>query len=465
MSDLSNIFTGGCKVVISPDKMRAWISLTKPPRGVQYTAQAVAEWLPQNGVLFGAREEMIRAAVSSGRYDDLLEVAGGKAPVPACGGDYTLLVEKKPFTGLRAGGDGSLIYDDLSFLQEAEAGQALAEIMPTTPGEDGMTVTGEAVPPREGSPGRQLTGTGYTVSRDGKFYTAPTLSHVNIVNDQLVVTPLAKLEALSAEDGPFSFDGNVLVLGNVTQGAAITATGSVFVVGWAVSASVQAGNNVLLCTGMRSQGGFGTVEAKGHVWGLFFDSTNIKAGGDICANHLLGCEAEIGGRANILGGRGLVAGTHLYAQGGVVASQLGDGRGETVISAGVSKEFIDRYNSITARGDRLGIDIRSLQQSISTHERVNKMKPDKGKNDPAYREMVKKRDQSLSVATILDSERLRMKRTLDQSSNVSIIARDVANAGVVIVIDNRSLKLSAPRPRTKFRRDQEEIEAVSAQSR
>lgn len=465
MSDLSNIFTNGCKVVVSPDKMRAWISLVKPAKGVQYTAQAVAEWLPENGVVYGADDGMIRKALASGEYDELLEVARGKAPVAANGGDYTLLVEKKPFTGLKASGDGALIYDDLSFLQEAEAGQRLAEVIPPTPAEDGMTVTGASVPAREGTPGRELTGSGFAVSEDGRYYTAPVLSHVSFVNDQLMVTPLAKLAGLSAEDGPFTFDGNVLVEGDVTQGASIDATGSVFVAGRAVSCTIKSGNNVLLCGGMRDQGGFGTVTAKGTVWGLFFDSANITTKGDIYANHLVGCEVHVNGRASILGGRALVGSTNLYAQNGVVAGTLGDGRGETVVAAGMDKELIDRYNAVVTRTDRLGVDIQSIQQNITTHERVNRMKPDKGKGDAAYREMVQKRDQSLSVYNILTAERTRLKRTIDQFSVVSIIAREVANAGVTIVIDTRSMKITSAMPRTKFRRNQETIEAVSSQSR
>ncbi len=465
MSDLSSTFAAGCKVVISPDKMRAWISLVKPARGVQYTLEAVKEWLPQNKVVFGADDAMIRKALASGVYEDMLEVARGKQPVAPSGGDYKLLVENKPFTGLRAAGDGALMYDDLSFLQEVKAGQVLAEIIPAVEAENGMTVTGDEVPPRGGTPGRQLTGSGFEMAEGGRKAVAPGLSHVSIVNNQLIVTPLHKRGGLSAEDGELVFDGNVLLTGDVLENARINATGSVYVVGRTVSAQIKAGNNVLLSGGMRSQGSFGSIEAKGHVWGLFFESANINAGGDICAGHLVGCEVHVAGRANILGGRAMVAGTNLYAQNGVVAGKLGDGRSETVVSVGLEKDFLDRYNNITTRLDRLTIDIQSVQQNITAHERVNSRRPDKGKSDEAYKEMVSKRDQALGVLNILNTERGRMKRTLDQASSVSVIVRETTAPGTLIIIDTRSLKVMTPLSRTKFRRSNEIVEAVTTKDR
>lgn len=462
MSDLSKVFTEGCKVVISPDKMRAWITLVRP-RGSAYTAAAVTEWLPQNGVVYGADAQLIRNAVSSGRYDELLEVARGKTPVSATGADYTLQIDKKPFTGLNGGSDGSLFYDDLSFLQEVQAGQTLAEIVPAVPAEDGMTVTGEVVAAREGSAGRTLEGSGFEVSQDGKRVVSPQLAHVNIVNNQLVVTPVKKLNGAGENDGDINFDGNILIEGDVTQNSSITATGSVFITGRAVSCSINAGNNVLISRGFRGDSGFGKIQAKGNVWGLFFESCNITAGGDICANHLTGCEVTAGGRAAILGGRGAIISCTLNVTNGVVAAILGDPSGAScAVSCGLAREIIDKYAELGKRIDRLGVDIQAAQQNITAFERLNRMKPDKGKSDPQYKEMVQKRDQGLSVLKILNDERTRARRVVEQASAISIIARETAYPGVTVSIDTRSFNVLKPLKRVRFRRAGEEIEYTTS---
>lgn len=456
MSDLSNVFREGCKVVISPDKMRAWITLVPPAAGVRYTAAAIAEWLPQKGVMFGASEEMIRAAVESGRYDDLLEVARGRQPVDGVGGSYTLKIDKRPFTGLRGNSDGSLLYDDLSFLQEVPAGQVLADVVLPVEAKPGTTVTGETVPPRQSSPGQVLQGSGFQLSGDGLHYVAPGLSHVGMVGEQLVVTPLTKLPALSAEAGEVHIEGNLLVEGDVTAGVAVKASGSVFVAGRAVSASFEAGNNVLLCQGLRSEAGFGTVKAGGSVWGQFFESANITAGADVCANHLAGCEVNAGGRAIIVGGRGSITRTTLVAKGGVVAGSLGEG---AVINCGLDKDVMDRYEAMAKREERLAVDLQTLQQHITAHERVNRAKADKGRCDAAYKEMVQKLNQQLSVLKILEGERSRLKRTIDQASAVAVVVRDTAMPGVSITIDSRTLTLQNTLRRTRFRRAGDMIEA------
>lgn len=462
MNDLSKIFREGSKVVISPDKMRAWVRLPKPAPGVRYTPEAITQWLPQNGVVYGADPELIRKAAASGEYDELLEVARGKAPVAASGGDYTLKIEKKPFTGLNSSSDGSLVYDDFSFLQEVPAGQVLAEITPPAPAEDGMTVTGEAVPPREGATGRMLEGSGFQVTDNGRCYRAPTLSHVSIVADKLVVTPLSKVDTIPVDDGmEYEFEGNVVVEGDVPAGARFSASGSVFVKGRCVACSIKAGNNVLLSGGMFSGGEYGRVEAGGNVWGLFFESCTILAGGDICSNYLNGCEAEAGGRANILGGRAAIESSTLTATNGVVTGTIGSPNGsEAMVRCGADQELLDRYNSMGAKIDRLNTDIQALQQNITAHERVNRMKPDKGKGDAAYKEMVARRDQSLSVQGILTAERTRTKRAIDQFSTVSIIARRAVLPGAVIYIDTRRYNVDMNLSGTKFRRNGEVIELL-----
>ncbi len=466
MSVLTDVFRDGAKVVISPDKMRAWVWLPPPAKGVRYTEEAIAQWLPQNGVVFGANVQMIRGAVESKKYNDLLEVARGVMPTPAIKKNYDLKVEKKLFLGLSATRDGSLMYDNLHFLQEVHPGQVLAEIIPETPAQNGMTVTGEPILPGAAKPGRTLEGSGFVISPDGLKAVAPVLSHVGFVNDAMVVTPVKKIEDLLGNDPPCEFDGNVVVEGDLGQGAKINAGGSIYVLGNASSATLTAKNNILLSKGMRADGAFGQIEAGGNVWGLFFESCNIKAEGDICANHVGGCEINVNGRASILGGRGYIAYTNLYARMGVVAVQLGGAEGDTsLISAGMTSELIERFAGVEKSIERLNTDIQALQQNIVAHERVNRMRADKGRNNPTYQEMLKRREQSLGVYKILSEEYTKVKRSIEKYSNVSIIARNFAMKGITVGIDTRTRRITTTRERTKFYREGEYIESQATGTR
>lgn len=447
------------KVVISPDEMRAWVKLPQPPKGVKYTVEAIMEWLPRNGVVFGADEGLINEAIYSKKYDDLLEVARGLAPQAGTAGKWNLRVEKRAFTGLKGSSDGSLFYDDLSFLQEVQPGQVLAELTSATKASPGRTVKGEEVQAKDGAEDTPLTGSGFEVSPDGTQYISPCLGHISFVGEQLIVTPLLKLEGLCEEDGPVEFDGNVLVEGDVLPGSSITATGSVFVAGRAAGATIDAGRNVLLCSGMRSQGAFGTIKAKENVWGLSFEAVDINAGGDVQSNLLAGCEVIAGGRASILGGRASITSSNVFAKNGVVAGQLGSTQKERMtIAVGMDASQIDHFDNLEAKIAKLGVDIQALQQSINAMERINRMKPDKGRNEPKYKELVQKRDQSLSVLNILDKERTRNKRIMESFSNVSVVVRGTAYPGVTVVIDTRELTLKIPFTKVKFRRSGEMID-------
>lgn len=464
--DLNAVFQEDAKVVISPDKMRAWVMLPPPPAGITYTAEAIAQWLPEHDVVFGVDAALVKKAATSGRYHELIEVAHGKEPVAATGESYTLRIDKKPFTGLRGNSDGSLFYDDLSFLQVAEENQILAEVEPAFPGIAGTGVTGEDVAPKPAEKSSVLEGSGFIVTDDGRYYRSPVVSHISMVNNKLIVTPLLRLETLSGDDAPVDFDGNIFVEKDLRPGAVIEATGSIFVAGRAASANIKAGRNVLISGGMLGQSGFSRVEAKENVWSLFFEGAEVVAGNDVSANHLSGCEVKCGGKASILGGRGAIMNTSLYAKNGVIAIDIGTQVGDkSVVAAGMDKELIERFTILEQRITKLGNDVQGLQHSITAYERMNRTRPDKGRNNPDYKEMIAKKSQSLSVLNILTGERTRVKRAMDQFSNVSIVARNNVAPGVTIEIDTRTYSVTRQLHKVKFRRDLEEIKVVMSSGR
>lgn len=463
MSNLAEIFTGDAKVVISPDEMRAWVMLPPPPKGVKYTVDATAQWLEENKVVYGVSREMIRDALDSGRTYELLEVARGDAAQDATAGSYELCIERKPFTGLRANTDGSLIYDDLSFLTEVPAGTPLAHVIAADPGKAGTTVTGQPVEPRAAEGGRELKGSGFVLNEAGTQYVAPVLSHISFVNEELVVTPLRKEESWAPEQGKLTFDGNVVVEKDIHSGCEIEVTGSLYVEGRTLTAEIKAGRNVLLGKGMRGAQGFGNIVAGEYIWGMVFESATIKAGRDLHANHLQGCEVTVEGRCVVLGGRGQIANTTLYAREGVVCAVLGNEmKSGTVLRVGMSQELIDRYEGVERRMVKTTQDIQSLQQNITAYEKINRMKPDKGKSAPEYKEMVTRKEQQLKVLQLLDAERTRTKRTIEAYSAVNVIARSRVFPGVTIVIDTRSYEVERPLQRVKFKRDGDIVEAIES---
>lgn len=466
MNKENHIFSEGSRVVISPDEMRAWITLTPPKKGVRYTAEAVAAWLPQQGVVYGADAALIRTAVASQKYDELLEVARGDRAIDGGGGGYKIHTDAKPFTGLSSHMDGALHYDDLSFLQEAQEGEILAEIFPLEEGVPGKTVTGEVVKPREGNKMRPLEGEGYDITDDGRYFRAPSLSHVSLANNRLVVTPLLKIEELHPEQGPLSFEGNVFVDGNIYPGSTIHATGSIFVTGGAASANLKAGRHLFLSKGMRSHGGIATLEAEENIWGMAFESADITAGGNLSSNHLIGCDARVEGHVSVIGGLGQIANTSLYAKGGVLAQTIGSRqKDQTTIRVGMEAELIERNRAVQSRLDKLGVDVQAVQQNINAHEQINRFKEGKGRDNPQYQDMVTKRDQLLATFDLLTTERTRLKRIIDQHSGVSIIVREVIYPGTTISIDTYHRDITEPMHRCKFVRDHDYIEAQYTQTR
>ncbi len=464
MDNLAQMFAPESKVVISPDEMRAWVMLPPPKKECPYTEEGLRAWLLQNGVTFGIREDMIKTALRERKNGELMEVARGQEAKEGSHGRLEFRIEQQENAGLRTGVDGAVVLDDLSFLQELPAGTVLADIVPATPGISGCSVNGKELLPRNTvHEAKPLDGDGFEKSEDGQHYVVPTQSHIRFVDGNVQLTPVMHVETICAEDGSLEFEGDVVVDKDVQAGSVIKAAGSVFVAGRCREATIEAKRSILLCGGMHALHARGALNAKENIWGLHFEQTDLKAGRDIFASHLRGCEAAAQGQVRVLGKQGLVVGCEIHAREGFVCQTLGSEGDKSEIYVGIEKNLLNRSLQVAQNIEKRTQEVQSLLQNLSTIERLNRQRPNGGKDLPEYQEMLKKKTASLQVLKMLEQERQNLKRKMDGLSASGVVVRDRVFPGVLISIDTREYMVDKKMGKVRFKRDGEYIELLTSQ--
>ncbi len=459
MEDLAKMFQKGSKVVISPDEMRAWVMLPKPQKNCPYTLEGLREWLLQNGVTVGIRDDMLKTALQEREDDKLLEVARGIEVQEGKDGHLTFHIQQKVNASVRTASDGGLILDDLSFLHEVKAGAVIADIVPPVLGVPGRSVNGKELPSKHVvSESAELLGYGFQKSEDGLHYIAPVQSHIRFVDKSVQLTPVLYASGLCAEDGPLHFEGDIVIDGDVLTGSVIKAGQSVYVSGRCQDATIEAERNIVLCGGLSSLKSRGALSAKESILGLFFEQASLKAGRDVCASHLRGCEVTAGGHVRILGKQGLCASSAVRAKEGFVCQNLGgEGNSQTEVHVGLEKQLIQRGLQVSQNIEKRTQEVQQISQNISTFERLNRQKPNGGKDLADYKEMVSKKEGSLRVLNMLEKERQSIKRKMDGLSAAGVIVRDKVYPGVLISIDTREYIVDRKWTKVRFKREGEAI--------
>ena len=169
---------------ISDDKMRAYVTVTKPTRGGrEMDLLDVKELLENSSITFGFQEENVARCLEEGTFNIPILAAEGRAPVNGQNAkiEYLVNINKKVIPKY-IGEDQSIDYKDLSIVENVEQGQKLARKLPATDGETGRTVLGLKI---ETKPGKdidikEVLGNNVELSDDKEFL-------ISYINGQVVL--------------------------------------------------------------------------------------------------------------------------------------------------------------------------------------------------------------------------------------------------------------------------------------
>ena len=112
------------EIVISPDKMKAFIRITEPVGGGNPVGiQEIAFEMKKKGVIFGIKEEMVRYIAENPIYNQSILIAEGKAPVHGINGKVKFLFNISQDIKPTIMDDGSVNYRELNYIENVRKDQ------------------------------------------------------------------------------------------------------------------------------------------------------------------------------------------------------------------------------------------------------------------------------------------------------------------------------------------------------
>ena len=428
---------------ISDDKMRAYVTVTKPNKGGrEMDLQDVKEIMENCGVTFGFQEENVIKCLEEGTFNVPILAAEGRPPVNGKNAqiEYLVNVNKKVIPKY-IGEDQSIDYKDLSIVENVHEGQKLAKKIPATDGEIGRTVLGLKIDTKSGKDIdiKEVLGDNVEMSDDDEYIIASISGQVVLKGKSLNVEPIFEVSGdVGPETGNINFIGSVVVKGSVSDNYSIKAEGNIDVHGTVGKCDLEAKGNIMVKLGIQGNEN-SYVKAGGDVIAKFIQFSNVQAGNNVVVTEaILNSNIDADNRIILIGKRASASGGRLRAlrevNGKVLGSQAG---AKTLIETGISPIKRLAADNLDKEKTELDSSIEETERNIKSLEQAAKLK----KLDDEKKEQLQSYREQLEQATKRREEVVLEKETLLQEMEIEKIESTVSAGkemlpGVQLTIGN-----------------------------
>ncbi|MFH2064127.1 MAG: FapA family protein [Pseudomonadota bacterium] len=254
--------------------------------------------------------------VTKGNYE--LVVAKGERPVPGKAACITHFFDTDYLGAGRINEDGTIDYKDRGSIPRVNAGDLIAEKIPSQPGRDGFNVYGESIPASEPEDKDLICDSGVELSKDGLKVFAKVEGQPNVtITGKLSVFDEFNVKGdVDYNTGNIEFDGNINVEGVVKDGFTVR--------GGNLTAKEIHGATIYLKGDLTVNGGiFGAgIQTEGQVIARYVKDANIKSYGDVVVDkEILDSKIRTSGKCIVE--RGKIISSLITAKEGIDTKQIG----------------------------------------------------------------------------------------------------------------------------------------------
>ncbi len=355
------------KTTLSEDSMKAWITLTPPKKGANPpTVDDIMEELQAAGITYGLKRDTIAVLLERKDYNKQVLIAEGDRPVHGRSAriEYHFDTNRgKPYLVMEF---DRINLKELNFIENKKEGDLVAELLPPVKPKEGRTVTDTVIPAMTDTAEVRLeAGTNTRLNRERTALYADCDGNVKLKNRKVIIEPVVTVENVNYETGNIYFDGSVVVNNNIADGFVIEADGDIQVGKGVGKASLKAGGNILLKTGINGNNE-GKIECGGNLFAKYIESSTVLCRGNmiveeaIMHSHIsVWKHCALGGRrSEIIAGNFIIGGT-------LWCKKLGSMfEARTFVSMGVSPELLHRYRETKQLLEKKQDDLNKLEEKI-----------------------------------------------------------------------------------------------------
>lgn len=352
------------EVDVSPDRMKAAVTLSPPQRGgMKLSAEKIISALKVEGVELGIDEELVQSLAENPKYHRDIIVAEGIRPERGTNGSIKMVADVSAKPELKEDNSGRVNYRDINVIKSVKAGDVLAKRIPASKGRDGRNVYGEIIPAEPGSNTEWKIGENVELSEDGNTLKASITGRPVLESNGTVrVDEVVYLDEVDYSTGNVDFPGTIIVEERIADGFSLKTRGSIVVKKSVGKVYLKADKDIILHGGFMGRGE-GTIESGGDIHCRFVEQGQLTSGGSI---HILDASMHSdlissdsiyinNGRGEFIGGEAIAKNTFICNKLGAVVET------RTRVMVGTPPEIVKEMENMKAE----------LKNAAETLEKVN----------------------------------------------------------------------------------------------
>jgi len=355
------------EVKVTPDKMYAIARFYAPSfNGSRLSVEEIKRDLAHMKITYGVNEEVLKKHVMQPEFCKNVLVAWGKKPVDGKDAFITYNFNTDRRAKPRLNEDGTVDFHELDNISHIKKGDVLAVLTPEDPGESGINVYGSEVKPKKVQRAVLRHGRNLELIEDGKKMVSLVDGHVILEGDKVFVSNSFDVPAdVDNSTGDITYNGNVVIRGNVRTGFSVKAEGDVEVYGVVEGARIEAGGNIVLRCGIQGMGR-GCIIAKGNLISKFIESANVRVDGFIETDTILHSKVEAKGDIFVRGRNGSIIGGHVMSTSLIEAAIIGSPMGTTTtVEVGTDPAIREELADIKKKISEKSTEMEKYQQVLT----------------------------------------------------------------------------------------------------
>ena len=424
---------------VSQDEMLVWCLLLPPvsqgkPVDLLTVMKAMAKQKVDQGLDWPGIKELLG---DPSRCFVLRPVAWG---IPATRGEQGRVVDLYPRTQVSCtlvDELGEEDYTSLNLVQDIERGEVICHILPPGKGTPGETVCGRVLPAQDGLPAQIPKGRNTELSKQGDALLATRDGHVEFTGHSFQVKPVLQVHGdVTEKDGTVQFMGDIHIYGDVVSGAVVRATGSIQIDGVVEDCSIEAGEYLVVSSGIQGQHN-AVIQAHKGVYAKYVEHCTIYAMDSVQADCIIDSDIYSNGTVKVRTGRASVVGGTIRAAKEISVGTVGSKaeRPTQILLGGMPCEAMERN--------------QMMEGLARTEEKLRRLREDPDR--ALKREEISKLNLNVYV-TKLKLEKLEkdLERSFVRSGASCRMLCDEAYPGTIVTIGGNTLPVQQKMERCAF---------------
>ncbi|MBE0450172.1 MAG: DUF342 domain-containing protein [Clostridia bacterium] len=414
MNDVSKRYE--TTIRISDDYYKAYLSIEFNSSSDAIKPDELLALLKEKNIVFGIKHNIIDQICKTCKSDFNILIAEGIPHENGSDATIDFSVSKEHKAKPQILDDGRVDFKNMGFVELVNSGDILAVKTPPTKGKNGTTVTGKIIKGRDGKEVVLKTGKNMRLSADGLSAIADADGTIVYDNDRISVIKSLEIKTdVGVETGNITFQGQVIINGNVTNGYSVECEGDLIINGVVEGAKLSSGGSLVISRGIQGHDE-AEIRCSGDLTVNFINSADVYVRGNIEASAIMNSIVKCDGRVVVKGKKGLIVGGEITSKSNIEANTVGSEMGIiTSIKLGVDIETIEELKVLST-------EVRDLIEMHDKLEKSVKLLKAKIDADPDDQRSVfmygKYSTNFLKLDTDLTEKRLRLKMLNELVNNI-----------------------------------------------